>query len=436
VSTILDVLMNFCDGDLSYAAAERLSDARIEELGVEVNRFYDNWTPPPEPAPGDGARPFRAYAGSWLNSGRIGKRREMSLSHLLYADSVVIHDPMARYFDPEAGRVPAPKVNAPGVDLTRQLVGPGMDNLSYGHYSPDHDILWTRVFLEETLPAYRALAPLIEEGLVLPVPQRRIARRHGDEILAAIEDDLTDERLAALLDSDDGAHPLITESARGQLLTLPEGLDPAVADRLRVVGPANMLNRELAIAREMGARYVPSDAVDWRLLELRLRRTGETLGLADDISVVTLPAVAAGVVPLVSTLDTKTVVDIRKNEDAFASWRAELRSVVRTLEAGPDDPDAFAKEAQGAIEDHLTPQILEVKRARSRSTVLKSATANVGTIAVTGALSAGAVALTGGDPSGTLLGPAAAAAVALVKGAIFRPSLQGTKAVVARLTDG
>jgi hypothetical protein len=94
--TIIDVLENALDGELSAGAIEQLSLTQISELAEPVQDFYEVWAPPAL-AEGD----FRIHLGGWVagNTQHEGAR-DLLHAGLLYAHQILIHDPVAAYFEP------------------------------------------------------------------------------------------------------------------------------------------------------------------------------------------------------------------------------------------------------------------------------------------------------------------------------------------------
>jgi len=96
--------------------------------------------------------------------------------------------------------------------------------------------------------------------------------------------------------------------------------------------------------------------------------------------------------PFLVNADAATIVAIRQDEEAFADWRAELRTVVRSISALPSAGATFEQEAQEVLSDALLPKARALRSEVSRSSVMKSA---AGSAALT--LGIGAASLAGAD---------------------------------------
>lgn len=113
-ANIIDVLESAL-GDLSSARLQTLSEDELESVANAVNDHYVGWT---APATDDG---FRLYSGGWIaGNTEHPAARAYLYTWLLYAPAVVIHDPVADWFDPKRDFVkslppiPRGRTSAPG----------------------------------------------------------------------------------------------------------------------------------------------------------------------------------------------------------------------------------------------------------------------------------------------------------------------------------
>lgn len=382
VASVVNVVENVL-GDLSGEGIERLSASELERLAEAVNAFYDGWEPPPLQAD-----EFRLYAGGWIAGNFEPPAREHLYTSLLYAPSVVMHDPIAEWFEPHRDRLvsPPPIRGRNGMQLQgaepQLLRGDG-----YLAFRDDPDR--TRQMLRMAIPMLGELAPLVRRGIVVPTPHWRLVRQRQEGVLSAVRHDSRDRELAALITNADSPPPR-ADRIRGLDVTPPGGVIPADELRAVVQGPSYFLNKTLAIADATASRYVPPAAIDAGLLEHRLRKLGTELR-RKDIDLQVVAGLGATDLPFLGSLDPKTLVAIREDEPAFADWRAELRTIARSIEQTPSEGETFTREAAEAISDALGPRARAIERATSRSGVMKAAakdqviTLGLGTASMTGA---------------------------------------------------
>jgi hypothetical protein len=99
--SIVDVLENALDGNLSAERVGALAMLDIRRLRDVVIEFYDAWAPYP---PGEDI--LRAHLGGWIAAtGGEGTARDLLHAALFYAHEIVIHDPVAAYFEPRRQRL-------------------------------------------------------------------------------------------------------------------------------------------------------------------------------------------------------------------------------------------------------------------------------------------------------------------------------------------
>lgn len=427
--TIVDVLENAL-GQLSQQRVRSLSKADIADLEQVVNAFYDAWDVPALPADD-----LRMYLGGWVAENPENPESKQHLyTSLLYSPSAILHDPVAEWFDPgrEQLRSP-PEIWA----ASRAMAVQGAETQLLrgdGYFAFRDEPERTRDQLARAIPVLVELAPLIRSGLVIPIPQWRVVRKHQDAILTAVRHDAQDADLAALIEQAADQPPPRTDHIRGADVTPPGGVAPA--DHLRAVSqnPAYFLNKTAFIASATGSRYVPPAATDAALWNYRVSKLATELKRKDiDLQVVS--ALSSTELPFLGSLDAKTILDVHRDEQAFSDWRAELRAVARTIEAAPSAGQAFVDEASEVIADVLVPRAREIERAISRSAILKAAvqdqavTLGVGTASISGA-----AAIVGAPLApAALVGLGMTAVGRAVYASVFSPAPQGSHAVLASL---
>jgi hypothetical protein len=352
--TIIDVLEEQLGGDLSEVSLHDLAPAAIESLATEVGRFYQAWG-----APTGDADEMRIYSGGWIARNFLGDNRQYLLTSLLYAPSVVIHDPIAEWFDPHRQHLEG----LPGIPSgTRNPNGqPTMtiasDELTLlkgsGFYVAGDRAAATREFLAQVLPALVELAPLIRSGVVLPVPELSIVRALRAQLAAAVRVDTRDNDLRALIKqlNEQGTPPARSNSIRGLEVVPGDGVAAGHEAQAIVQNPAFYFEKTLAIASHLAARYVPPSVADAALLEYRLRQLDKEIRSNSNwnVELRIIPALVHSELPFFENLDASLLLKIRNDEEAFAAWRMNLRNAVRKIETLPSEGSTFEQEAQDVL---------------------------------------------------------------------------------------
>jgi hypothetical protein len=429
-ATIVDLLENAL-GELSTERAGSLSPDELEGLAEVVNAFYDAWDVPVLESDD-----LRVYSGGWIaGNPQSEDARQYLYTTLLYAPSVVIHDPIAEWFDPDRERLESPppiRAATGGIEVQgaeTQL------RRADGYFVFRGEPERSRVYLTQAVRIIAELAPLIRCGIVIPIPQWRLVQRRQGSMLSAVRHDVRDEVLAALIATAVDDPPPRTDQIRGLDVTPSGGVLPSDVIRAVVQNPSYFLAKTLALADATSSRYLPPAAIDAALLDHRLGKLGEELR-RKSIDLQVVAGLAAAELPFLGSLDASTIVSIRQSGDvAFADWRAELRNTARTIEASPSDGDVFVTESREVIADALIPRAREVERAVSRSRVMKDAAKDQ-----VANLSVGAAAATGGAAiAGAPLVPAALAGLGIsavgrwAYASLFGPKPQGSRAILASL---
>jgi hypothetical protein len=170
-ATVLDVIDNFFIRDLD-SELRRIPGKRLYELGRESRRFAEaNET--------QTVGPGSIYLGGWPSANFWAVSGDLIMSTLLYADSVVVKDPVTDWFSRSQYRVDH-------VMPTR----PGFIQAETGEPS----VAQTRTFLSSVIPALRGLRPLIDSGALVIAPSHDLFLQRS----AAIES-LTDRLMSELV---------------------------------------------------------------------------------------------------------------------------------------------------------------------------------------------------------------------------------------------
>jgi hypothetical protein len=385
--TVIDVLENAL-GELSADRIALIGTAELDDLADGVNAFYDAWRTP-ELEEGD----LRIYSGGWIaGNPESDEARQYLYTSLLYAPSVVIHDPIAEWFYPDGDRLESP---APirGVQGGIEVQGAEPHLLrATGYYVLRDDPDRSRTFLAGAIGGLTALGSLIRQGIVVPIPAWQIVREQQKAILASVRHDVRDDALARLIDEANESPPR-TDRIRGAEISPPGGVVTDDTQRAVVQNPSYYLNKTLALSEATSSKYIPPAAIDATLLEHKLKRVGDELRRRDiDLHVVA--ALGSLDLPFMRSLEPAVIASIRRDESAFEDWRATLRMTVRAIESNPSEGDRFAREARDVLNDVLVPSMREVERAVSHSRSMKAAAREqvielgIGAVAVTGAAGA------------------------------------------------
>lgn len=438
--TILDVLDEQFQGQVSPQAVAALGAAEISRLEEAVNSFYGSWSQPRETS-----EEMRVYSGGWIARNSALETYRYLLTSLLYAPVVVVHDPIAEWFDPARSRLPT----FPGIPsrLRRLNLQPIMmvqaDEPTLlkgeGYFAADDRVAATHQYLPGALSELLAFAPLIRSGVVVPVPELAVIRRVTAELEAAVQHDVQDDELHELIVRllADGTPPARSNHIRGLGVTPRGGVARGYEHRAVVQNPSYYLEKTLAIADASRSHYVPPDPGDAALLEYRLRQLGDNLSTKTNrnVELRLIPALVNSELPFFADVEVSTILAIREEEEAFQSWRADLRHAIRQIESLPSEGESFAQEARDILRDTLLPRAAEVSRAVSRSVAMRAATReSVAEFMISGISIGGAAPLLGTE--GAILASVTGGLTIALRWAyqvMFRPHLSGTNGVLARL---
>jgi hypothetical protein len=185
-------------------------------------------------------------------------------------------------------------------------------------------------------------------------------------------------------------------------------------------------------AASASARPLATQPGEWEYFLHRLRVAGEVLSKDERVTLSVVPALASSELPFISQASPEVLRDIRANEQAFGDWQLSLARAVRAMEALPQG-DSFASEARTVLNEELLPAAAEVRRATSKgraiSAMAQESAMRLGLGALVGA---GAVKL--GVPVNYAAGSAGLSALVDLTVRSFRPAApDGAHAVLARL---
>lgn len=423
--TIVDVLENALDGDLTAERAEQLDLSEIEELRAVVLEFYESWVPRP---PGDDV--FRVHLGGWVASAADdGIARDLLQAATLYAHEVVVYDPVAAYFEPRRMLLRSFRP-VEGLGISSQASAVHIETTDGFQVEPGNADRH-RSSLAIAIPQIRTLAPLIRAGVLLPVPHLKLALQRQVKIWTAVRHLLADEEYLALVDQPVDRPALTWDNGiRPQILTHPKSRADALIQQYG--DAAYYLSRSIAVADAAYASYVPPSATEWAIYEQRLTRLREVLGRRQRVDLTVAPALSLSKLPYFRGLSDSDILGARDSEESFAHWRASLRMATRQIGSLPMAGDNFVDEAREVLSDALGQAADEVRLATSRSATLKRKIRPYGlTMAAGAAGAAGEAALGGGSTAFAATG--ISGMLGWLADSLFPPSLSGSNAVMAHL---
>jgi hypothetical protein len=426
--TIIDVLENALDGDLTRGAIDRLDLAEIAALAESVQDFYESWQPP---VTAEGQ--LRVHLGGWV-AGNLDHAGARDLLHtaLVYAHEVILHDPVAAYFEPRRAALR-------GLPAIRHRSGMQIQS-SQGHYEASGgwvnapNLEGARSYLGMAIEGLAPLAPLIRCGAAVPVPHLRIALDRQQGVLSAVRHMISDERFRHAVEQPVDGPPLTSDEAHG-FRVLTEPLKSRADVLNQNFGPvAFYLARTLAIAEASGASYLPPSATDWALYENRLERVlAPALDRRAHVDLRVASAVGRSELPLLQGLDSSIVAKIHADEAAFEDWRRALRRFVKHVETSTSEGAAFEAESRQVLDDELTPMVEEVVKAVRRSRVLREQSRDAKITLASGVAIAGGAASAGLVPAAAMATAAGSALATWLLKALFPKRQEGARAVVAHL---
>jgi hypothetical protein len=429
VTTVLDVLENALEGELTSERAAALTDRDLITLEEVLNEFYSAWQPASSP---DSS--LRAYPGGWVAANYAAPQaRSLLATTLLYFDAVLIHDPVGEWFDRRRDKLtgPPPIRYRNGAQLqSAEAALMSSDGYHHTRDNPDR----TREQLKWMLPMLADFAPLIGSGIVIPFNQIGIVVERQSAILTAVRHDVRDAELIQRIREPIDLQAVTADYSRGLQLNLQGAgsVFPGDESRLIAQNPSYFLNKTIALADATGSRYTPPAATDTSLYHRRLERAGDELSRRAELDLRVASALTRTELPFVTEIDARTLVEIRQQEDAFGQWRAQLRTVVKQIESAPESGQ-FADEAKEAFDDGFAAVAAEVRRAGSRSQVLRASTRDATINLVTGVAVAGGAALAGVDAPTAVATASLSAIAQWTLRSLFPPKHSGTRAVIAAL---
>jgi hypothetical protein len=430
VPNVLDVLDHRLETTARVADLMRLSEQEVEALAELLMEHYKAWSPPSLGV--DEVRGLIDLTGVRFTDWHPGMPvPRPPIARLLYLDSVAVEDPVS--------------------ESVANLVGHGM---GYSHRS------LVQRELAALVGCFRDAQELLADGTLILVPASQVSSEGAsnlDGLATAIARDrvrydalwdsfcsqaaeevtrvyavhggtadLSEHRLSDVAWSDGGVFP----QRSGLATDVPlDSARPALAAHQNA--PTRRALGTLSAATAACAYPIPgsifAEATHRAMIAmaLQLEPSGRASATRSVVS-----ALASADLPLLADLPVDTLVRIRRDESAFAAWRAELRSAVRVIRETPSEP-GFSLAARATIDDLLMPRVEELRRA---ATVRQRAVAGVRDATIAFGIGA-ASALTRGSASiaAGLTAAGAASAAGLAARALFPTRQPGANGVLLRL---
>lgn len=423
-TSILDVLENALDGDISRTAAAKLSQRQVDDLFEAVNAFYASWSPPASEQ-----SEMRVHLGGWVAmTAKTGLARDLLNSALLYAHEVVIYDPVAAYFEPRRNslRTLPPVI---GQGITGEGASVNVEATA-GYVRFRGDLAGHRSCLGDAFEQLAELAPLIRDGVAVPIPHLRLTLQRQEEIFTGLRKMLGDEEYRAAA-SEVIDRPAITQDEGPQVHIQVPPRNKKAAILQEFGDPAYYLARTLALASASGASYLPPSATEWRIYEQRLRSLGTRLAPKEREDLIVAPAIVNASLPFLQDLSAKDLLGARRDGESFEHWRRALRRATRHIQASPAEGTEFPAEARRVLEDELLETADQVRKETSRTASLSRHARSASIGMATGAVGVGVGTVALGAPLTGLATLATSGMLKWVWDSAFPAKLSGTKGVLA-----
>lgn len=383
-STIFDVLDNFFKDD--QVDVRRVPGRDLAELGEHVRLFASSV----DDKVSAGSQGM--YLGGWPSASFWAVGGDLLLSSLLYADHVVVRDPLMDWFTSARYEV--------------EHLAPSRGG--YLRDSGTFDALGTRVFLDNVLPALYAWRPLIESGVVKTVRGEELVRANSQEI-SELEVELATRLLEDPLSYAENFAPseVATEDNVRGFFVAAGGERAAQLAKFQRYG-LRYFARELTLAQSSGATYTAPFAH-----EQFLCREGLAAVLPPSQRVVR--ALLQSELPVLSGLTPRVINKIHA-DDGFATFRAKLHEVYAGLPevSSPAETRAYLRDQEQAL---LSPVLERTERDVARGPI--------GRLGV--ALAGEAFSIAGGVAAGIIAGDPEAAVAAAVVGEALNVGRRVTK---------
>lgn len=304
--SIIDVIENYGwrDGTVDF---QRLPGRDLWKFGEEVRRFA---SAVPDQSPT--SELDATYLGGWPSANPFAMlSSDLILTSLLYANRIIVRDPIADWFSLDQYYLERLMASRPG------FLGEG----------GEPNVAETRAFLVNVVPGLLALKPLVRAGLIQIVPAARIACARNAETESVVESIVS--QFTTPFEVTDSFRP--TDLARDHNLrgmfvfaggSREEQLLNAIRDATRYFA------REFLLADHVGATYCAPFAFERFLCD----RAGAALRQAE----ARIPELLiASEVPLFHGLSPQVIATIHE-DDKFGEFRRQLYEIYGEVPGGSD----------------------------------------------------------------------------------------------------
>lgn len=356
--TILDVLNEFDGGTrMTPERALRATMRTLNKFAEEVNGFWDEWSLANE------HELLTAHTGARFDGIIEGKpANQMLLAGLLYYPRAITDDPLSDFVNTDKKLLTALPKGPSGVHPS--VLWPDATEYGGGAISWwDTDIAANerRQSLGRILRSYEPVRPLIETGVLIPIPTWKVVRQRQQLIAEAMRRDVEDPELYEVIQSELlSTNPFVQTRLDG---VESPGLNSSQVREVMTFAPSFYFNKLVSVANEYGARYVPRLGGDHELLKLRLNQVANRP--TSPIETRIIPDLASLKIPALSNVQAETLVKIRENEEAFEDFRHELNEIFSIAVGLPQDAEGDA--VSSYIHDHLSRRVAEVERITRES---------------------------------------------------------------------
>lgn len=356
--TSLDVLDDLFDGLPNDETVEHMSALQIDDLGAKVNANAEKLSriKPITSRPGD-----LVYPGGWLGNGWQHQifRRELNCA-LLYEPRLLVHDPLAEYFFSDFSQLP--EVTLKLADGSIMTHGARMWANSGRRTHRLDNIAAIREDLKAIFQLLRLFEPLIRNGTVVMRSQFPLLSREWHALDSSVRADMKTSSLVQIAEHQEGMPLPRWDNLRGLHVAPPGGLlDPA--DPKQWQPEFYYLAKSLMFSNSAGAQYAPSTENELALLKAKVASTQRGVrALAPSAHLI--EEVLRQMIPDLH-LDPATAVKVHQSEEAFDEWRRELRELQLTSKGVVDE------DLPQLVSDKMQPRIGGVRKAVSKSEVLR-----------------------------------------------------------------
>jgi hypothetical protein len=426
--TILDVLENALDGQLSGERVQRMTLSDVRDLRDAVIAHYVGWAPRPAD---EGI--LRAHFGGWVASmpGR-GAAHDVLATGLLYAHEVVVHDPVAAYFEPRRRMLTA----------FREVMGNGISGQSSsshfertsGYESFVDDLDAHHSHLSAAVERVGSVAPLLRSGAVVPIPHLKLVLQREARIWDGVTELLGDRVYRSLIDTPiDRPAIMVDDGPAVSLNVEPKTSEDWLIQRYG--DAAYYFARSLAMASVSYSTYLAPSGTEWAIYDHRLRQLHEALSRRRELELTLAPALAQSELPYFRGLSAADLVSARRDGEGFEEWRTGLRTAARQIATTPGEGERFIDDARDVLNDHIVPLADAVRRETSRSATLRRH-ARSSTVSLVTGVAAGYGAMLAGAPAPPIETLGLGSLLGWAMNSLLPTREPGARAVVAHLQHG